>query len=168
MATYAQRIASRVNALAACLCASIPAEDAEKMCLCGVIPGAANIASYAGTAGDMAWVRLLNAYPSNQPGQLAQALGNCDSSRGMDVEIGILRCYDIPEDGEALSQEQVNEMSAIQLADLGYIWSAVSCCGSDPNDPDHWTSKDWLMANYVPLGPDGGLYGGQITLYMTL
>src|SRR6478735_7782123 len=96
----ADRINDRLEALTACLCAELTPDDAVEpfLCLCQRIPGVFPGESYAGEGEDMAWVRVGTAYPSQVLGQAAQIPGNCSTSIGWDVEIGVMRCFAVEED----------------------------------------------------------------------
>jgi hypothetical protein len=145
--------------LATCLCAQIITDGLPEPCFCGVMPGEAVAFDYAGSCADacgMAWVRLASAYPSTAIGIASGVPGNCSSTIGLDVELGIVRCIEVGSaDGAPPTPEQLNEAAILQQADLLAIWRAVACCRQ---------SKDWILGQYAPFGPEGGLVGGVMQL----
>jgi len=146
----------RMTDLAACLCAQIEADGGPEPCFCGVIPGDAVVGDYAGDCDEqcgMAWVRLIATYPATGVGQADESVGNCGSTLGFDLEIGILRCITIHDDGSPLTLEESSDATRLQTADMMTMWRAISCC-------DSFTSKDYVLGSYQPLGPLGGLVGG--------
>lgn len=154
----------RLTDLAACLCAQIQESGEPDVCFCGVIPGDAAVADHAGDCEvkcGMAWVRLSNSYPVTGVGIPDETAGNCGSSMGLEVEVGILRCLEIPADGSPPPPPAMSEAVRLQSADLMTIWRAVMCC-------EAINSKDVRIGEYRPMGPLGGLYGGAFTISTVL
>jgi hypothetical protein len=154
----------RLTDLAACLCAQIEADGGPPTCFCGVIPGDAAVGDYAGDCDEkcgMAWVRLIMAYPATGVGAPDETVGNCSASLGFDVEVGILRCIDVPEDGSAPPAEEQVATTQLQVADMMTMWRAINCCEALPN-------KDFILGAYQPMGPLGALVGGNFTLRTVL
>lgn len=150
----------RLTDLAACLCAQIETDGLPPTCFCGVIPGDAAVGDYAGDCDDkcgMAWVRLVTAYPATAVGTLDERVGNCGSSLGVDIEVGILRCLPVEEDGGPPPAETMVEVTGLQTADMLAMWRAINCCESLPN-------KEFILGGYQPMGPLGGLVGGNFSL----
>jgi len=153
-----------VSAVAACLCQQInDTVDLPGVCFCGIVPGDQPSAAYTGDCEDdtcgMAWVRLITMYPSRVVGQQDNTAGNCGSGLGIDLELGILRCFDIsdtvPDPAKLLATAQ------IQYADALVMQRAIYCCEAIPN-------KSTIVSAYSPLGPDGGLVGGTIVVSIGL
>jgi hypothetical protein len=158
------RIFGLLTDLAGCLCAQIndEANGLQGVCFCGVMPGEAVAMDYVDGCDDdtcgMAYVRLTTLYPSATIGQVDQRPGNCGLGLGIDIEVGILRCisgYDdsgtLPDEAEVLAKVQQ------QTADAFAMIRAINCCASLP-------SKEFIMGQYAPVGPMGGVVGGTITL----
>ena len=140
--------------LAGCLCAQIEADGSPQPCFCGVVPGEAAVAQYAGdcdTRDGMAWVRLTTGYPSVSVGQIDQRVGNCKSGTGFDVEVGILRAFPVEE--EAPTDAELLAAFDQQMKDMLTMRRAIECC-------DAISSKDFILGSYRPSGPLGGLVGG--------
>lgn len=151
-------VGDRLIALAACLCQQINEEpDLPGVCFCGIIPGEAAVGQYAGDCDDecgMAWVRLGSSYPSDRLGTINENPGNCTAGLGIDVEMGIMRCFPIPEDGSAPSPEELTEVSNLQIMDMMVMWKAAMCCADLPN-------KEFRLTGYTPIGPAGDMIGGS-------
>lgn len=149
--------------LAACLCAQVAVDNPEdpNFCFCGVIPGRAVLPDYIFGCDDggMGWVRLGTTYPSESPGQIDRSFGNCGTGLGFELEIGILRRAIIEE--EAPTMEESAGMVERQIADVQTLSKAISCCPS-------LGRKDYILGQYQPVGPDGGVVGGAFTIYVSL
>lgn len=155
-------VEDRLLALATCLCAEITDHPVTPdVCFCGVVPGEETAYDYTGdctNACGMAWVRLVTAYPSTVIGEASGQPGNCSHMLGMDVEVGILRCIEGPdEQGNPPSPDQMLAASMWQWEDMTTIRRAILCCQG---------SKDFLLGAYVPIGPQGNLVGGSWTVSM--
>jgi hypothetical protein len=148
--------------LATCLCAQILADGLPPVCTCGVMPGAAVALDYAGECNDvcgMAWVRLGASYPSVTIGQPSARPGNCGVSIGIDVEMGLIRCIDLGDGENPPDPAELTAAAVLQQADMMAMWRAVACCRQ---------AKDWVIGQYVPYGPEGGLVGGMLPLSILL
>ena len=146
--------------IATCLC-NVLVTQGRETCFCGVVPGEVVSQDFAGNcevACGMAWVRLGNAYPSTTPGQADQTVSNCSKPLGIDIEVGITRCIEVDEDGN--SPEELLEATDMQIQDMLAMREAILCC------PD-LSAKDYILGSYRPVGPEGGLYGGVWTVYIT-
>lgn len=155
-------IATVLTNLAACLCAQITEDESPETCFCGVVPGGAVIAEYAGDCDDtdgMAWVRLASTYPAESVGVAVQRVGNCSVGIGFDVEVGMLRRY--PLQAEALDESVLLELLDQQVKDMTTMRRAIQCCTALPN-------KDYILGSYTPAGPTGDLIGGIWALYVML
>jgi hypothetical protein len=76
---------------------------------------------------------------------------------GIMLEIGVMRCIRIEDNGLSLPAEEMLEATRLQTADMLAMMQAVRCCsGLDSNQ--------YVMGTYTPLGPDGGLVGGTWAL----
>lgn len=151
------RISAILEALAECLCRQIKDTDGPDVCFCGVIPGEAAVADYAGNcnmACGMAWVRLMSAYPADGVNIPNEKPGNCSSGLGLQIEMGMLRCIASGDSqGNPPSQAELLRASLQTSADALLMRKAVFCCDAVP-------TKDFILGNYTPTGPLGGLVGG--------
>jgi hypothetical protein len=144
--------------LATCLCAQILTDNLPPVCFCGVVPGQDVAMDYTGDCDDacgMAWVRLATAYPSVTVGQPSQIQNNCTAGIGLEIEMGIVRCLDVGEGGGPPEPEALTAAATLQVADIMAMWRAVACCRQ---------SKDFIIGQYVPSGPQGGVVGGTLPL----
>lgn len=157
------RIFTLVTDLAACLCAQINDEEngLAGVCFCGVVPGEAAPIDYASTCDDgvcgVAYVRMLSLYPSATVGMPNEQPGNCGVQTGVDIEVGIMRCFPMGEADELPTEADLMDATRLQIADAMALQRAVNCCPS-------LGSKDFILGPYVPAGPLGGVYGGTISL----
>lgn len=155
-----------LTTLAECVCAALADSEGGPTCFCGIVPGEAAVQDYVGddcgAACGMAWVRLTTAYPAVGVGQPIQRLGNCASSLGYEVEIGVMRCISAGDEaGNAPSPEELLAATKEQMSDMAAVVRAVSCC-------DGISGKDFILGTYTPLGPEGGVVGGVWTVQMIL
>ena len=150
-------VTSTLASLVECLCTQITDAGLPEPCFCGLVPGDAAVFDYAGDCDDkcgMAWVRLVTTYPSVTVGVADTTPGNCAAGLGFDVEIGIVRCLPVGDsEGEPPTPEQYLDAALTQYVEADIMRQAVLCCG--------FNSHDFIMGSYTPLGPDGGLVGGQ-------
>lgn len=151
-------IAAVLEDLSICLCAQIEADNLPPTCFCGVMPGSEVPLDYAGDcdhACGMAWVRMGASYPSVSIGAPAETPGNCSAGIGLEIEVGIIRCIDVGSGTTPPDREVLAAAAALQTADMMAIWRAVSCCQN---------SKDFMILQYQPYGPEGGMVGGVVAL----
>lgn len=154
-----EKITTLLTELSTCLCAQILTDGTPPVCFCGVMPGAVVSLDYAGECENecgMAWVRLLQSYPSATLGQPSATPGNCSAAIGVDVELAIVRCIEVGgPDGQPPEPAVLAAAAVLQQADMMSMWRAVACCRN---------SKDWVIGQYTPYGPEGGLVGGTLTI----
>ena len=144
--------------LATCLCAQILTDDLPQVCFCGVVPGEEVALDYVGDCADacgMAWVRLSTAYPSVSIGQPAGIPGNCTMGIGVEIEMGIVRCLDVGEGSTPPEPTSLTASAVLQVADMMAMWRALHCCQN---------AKDFIIGQYAPIGPEGGVVGGTLPL----
>lgn len=148
-------VGDALERLALCLCAQIVADGSPSTCFCGVMPGqgvAADLAS-CGDGDGIGFVRLASTYPAQTVGVADQTPGNCGVAIGLDIEVGIYRCFPFTGDGSFPDPETLLEVSRQQYLDMESMRRALICC-------DWLPAKDVLLGQYNPLGPDGDLIGG--------
>lgn len=152
-----------LNDLAACLCNEVEARGAGPLCFCGVVPGAEVVQEYVGDCGDaggMGWVRLSLSYPSITPGVVDQRPGNCGSGSGFDIEVGLVHEHSMYYEEEPITAAQAAAVVAQQMQDKDIVRSAIQCCSS-------LLTEDYILGSYTPVGPLGGLVGGQWVIYLS-
>lgn len=140
--------------LATCLCSQIITDGLPPLCTCSVMPGNEVALDYAGDCDDqcgMAWVRLSASYPSTMIGNPYLGAGNCAAGIGLEIELGVMRCFDLGENGEPPDPATLLESSQLQIKDMLAMWRAIACCRQ---------SRDFVIGTYIPYGPEGGLVGG--------
>lgn len=151
--------------IATCLCAQIIEDGSPEPCFCGIVPGAAAVADFAESCTDgrcgMAYVRLTSTYPATQVGINDLEPGNCNKSTGFDLEIGIMRCFELEPDGGPLSPEDLMVATEQQIKDAETMRRAIDCC-------DAVGSRDYILGLYTPFGPDGAILGGSWVLNLVI
>jgi hypothetical protein len=151
--------------LAGCLCEQIREDGLQEPCFCGVMPGERVAFDYVGNCEDqdgMAWTRLITAYPAAGVGRVNQTVNNCNSTLGIEVEIGLLRSAPTMEaEGEPPSEGSQLETTALQIADMLAMARAVQCCFGNKD-------YDYILSQYRPFGPMGFAVGGTYSLMVAL
>jgi len=125
-------------------------------CFCGLMPG--NDPSWDYEDG-MAWVRLVNAYPSTTfPTIDTTPRGSCAAEIAATIEVAVLQCAPtLSVTGVLPSEFDMFEPTRLQLATMKAMKDAIMCCGFD----------NIVLGQYQPLGPQGGLVGGFWTVDVT-
>jgi hypothetical protein len=145
------------EALAACLCEALA--DGPELCFCGILPGAAipiDVGFGTGACGGMAYVRVAAIYPSAQVGVANLEPANCDWGTGFDLEMGVYRPFPINADGSSPDPDVQLEMTRWQMWDAQQMRKALCC---------DWLPKmDYVVGQYAPAGPAGGVLGGIIPI----
>jgi hypothetical protein len=154
--------------LAACLCVTLEDWGLPPTCFCGVLPGQSVALDYFGGCEDdscgngMAWVRLAALYPAMVVGVPNQTPGNCDTTLGIDFEIGVVRCISAGlDDGEPVPVEELAASTYLQTQDALAMRAAMACCSP-------LTSKDYVLGAYTPYGPEGLVVGGTWTAVVVI
>lgn len=96
-----------------------------------------------------AWVRVMQASTSYNEESFEN--GECGAVMRLSLEVGVLRCLDIPEGGEAPTATDVLAASLQSMSDMRAIYCAAMNC-------EVWDSID--SGTWTPSGPLGGQYGG--------
>lgn len=150
----ADRVFEAMSSLAACLCVEV----GSQLCFCGVLPGAAVANDYITCDKEcgMAYVQLGAATPASGVAVADLNPGNCSSGIGLEIEMGIFRCYPtMDEDGNPPTMDEAEDATRIQIADMMAMRRAVHCCNEN---------KDFIMGIYTPIGPEGNSVGGVWSL----
>jgi hypothetical protein len=154
IATQADPVTAILAELAGCLCNQITTDGADPVCFCGVVAGDSVAVDYTTECDDacgMAWVRLVTAVPANGFGIQNTNAGNCGSALGIDIEMGMARCFPVPDGGEPPEVSAHLAVTAQVNADMMVMRRAIACCPG---------SRDWVIDGYTPFGPQGGAVGG--------
>lgn len=130
----------------------------------GVLPGQAVVLDYVGPGQScaMAWVRLVNAFPSTTMPEPDASLTSCKAPFAYTLEIATMRCA--PQIKEVRGKvilptlEEQFEATRLQMADMRVMRRAVRCCLG---------STDYVLSNYTPLSDEGGVVGGGFTLVVS-
>lgn len=154
-------IMERMTELAACLCAQIVVDESPEPCWCGIMPGQDALLEMLGDdcEGGVAWVRLASVYPSEIIGQQSTRTGNCGMGTGFDLEVGIARLVTVNE--EAPTPAEALAATEQQVKDMETMRRAIGCCPALPK-------PDYILGNYTPTGPLGGVVGGTWTVFVGL
>lgn len=144
-------------ALAECLCQQLTEFGAGPVCWCGVYPGAQISWEGCSDCGvdrcGMGWVRLVQAFPY-EVFPTPTVDGRCQMPLAFAVEVGALRCFPQPTDGEPPDPAMTTEAAVMQMYDARAMYNAIKCCS---------TSVSMAVQGYVPVGPAGGCVGGYWT-----
>lgn len=158
--TGADRISAAVVATLGCIAESLPT-----LCSYGWTIGEAYVPFDPDDEDDscdeeevycsQAWIRITGITPLSAESWT----GDCAVEMSVGLEVGVLRCVDVPEDGEAPKATDVM-VAAMQAVD---DMNAVHCAVMDCEVWDSMTSGSW-----TPMGPLGGQHGGMWTFTATL
>lgn len=147
--------------LTTCLCSSVEDAGLPSMCFCGLVPGESVAWDYISESGEgMAWVRVMNIYPSAAfPAADTTLRSSCASPLAAQVEMGILRCAPMPDDdGTPPSMAAQWEATRLQMADMRAMYSAIRCC--------YDRQEHMVLGQYNPLGPQGGVFGATWQVWL--
>lgn len=158
------RIIELLEDLTACLCSELIVGDAAEFagCFCIPLPGQFPGQAYLGKGADIAWVRLVSTFPSNTPGQQLNAPASQVFGTSYLVEMGVMRCWKINTNNTP-TPAQLQSAWRQQMRDLGSMQRALACCTGKS-----WNANQYVVGNYVPMGPDGDVYGGVQSVALQL
>lgn len=98
------------------------------------------------------WTRVMGAQPKDEGAGGWD--GNCALVMTLDIEVGVLRCVEVPDGGEAPTATEVMTAGLQAMADMkAILCAALGCDTWDDVEPGTWR----------PIGPLGGQYGGVWT-----
>lgn len=100
-----------------------------------------------GVACSQVWVRVMNMTPLS----VNTFGGDCAVEWRIGLEVGVLRCFGIEEDGEAPDASDVLVAATGAMEDMGAIMEAAL-------DTEIWDKVE--LGEWGPVGPLGGQYGG--------
>ena len=98
---------------------------------------------------NQAWVRVMSVQPTQTPQSFEY--GECGATLRLSLEVGVLRCIEVPEGGEAPTASDVMVAAMQSMADMRAIYCAAMSC-------EVWEGID--SGTWTPSGPLGGQYGG--------
>lgn len=99
------------------------------------------------------WVRVMSVSPT--PGAIdGWDRTECGSLMQLDLEVGWLRCVDIPDGGEAPTSTNVTTGALQSMSDMIAVQCAALSC-------EVWDSIN--VGTWTPIGPLGDQYGGVWT-----
>lgn len=107
---------------------------------------------------DQMWVRVDGASYGNATEAWG---GDCGGELTLSLEVGILRCIEIPEGGEAPTASDVLTTALQGMDDMSTIH-----CAAMSDDEDLWDSIESVQ--WTPSGPLGGQAGGIWMFTVTL
>lgn len=103
------------------------------------------------------WVRVVDVQPTAVPDSFEA--GGCYASLRLNLEVGVIRCLEIPEGGEAPTASDVLVAAMQAMTDMNTIFcAAMNCEVWDEINAGQWS----------PLGPLGGQNGGTWTFSVIL
>ena len=96
------------------------------------------------------WVRVMSVNPVSTPSWE----GDCATVMRLELEVGVLRCIEIAEDGEAPTASEVLVAATQAMSDMNAIYCAAMGC-------EVWNAI--TVGSWAPEGPMGGQHGGTWT-----
>lgn len=133
----------------------------EDICIITPMPGSEVAFDYS--CGGMAWVQLVNAFPSNNfPAPFDPSLGpNIGVSIVFQMQVGMLRGIPgIDENGSLPDAEDFLLATEYQMAEMSAMHRAIACCLAKTEWPAG-RELVYAITDYIPTGPDGGVVGGS-------
>lgn len=129
------------------------------VCFCGVVGGAATESMIGPRGEGMAWVRVVNVYPSTTFPAITQAVNqSCSAPLVAEVEVGITTCAPQPRTSASnVSAEDWLNAVRKQMAGMAALRRAIECC---------LPQEDKVLGQWNPLGPAGGEIGGTWRVYI--
>lgn len=111
----------------------------------------------AGVPCSQLWVRIAGVTPA--PGATDGWDGQCGLQKQVSLEVGVIRCFAVPEDGEAVTATEILQSAMVSVDDM----TAIECAAMNCEVWDRITLGEW-----TPLGPSGGQYGGVWSFTATI
>jgi hypothetical protein len=148
-----------LDALATCLCQEVIRAGIPSLCFCGVVAGQVAFDVTDDDRG-MAWVRVVQAYPSTSFPQPAIGVRSCLAPLVAELEIGLVHCFPASKDPETVPTEQDQwDAAMLQQADMMVLYRAIQCC--------YGKFDEYAVGIYQPIGPDGGWVGGTWQVWIS-
>lgn len=125
--------------------------------LCGTCPTTILAGAQPMALGnDLAWVRLVNSFPSRRFPAQDVDYTDCGSPLAYVVELGIIHCLPVQQRAPIPTPEQATAMAKRLSGDMMTLRKVATCCLGDG-----W---EVLLNNWTPLGPQGAIVGGTWTI----
>lgn len=124
-----------------------------------VLAGAAVSLDYIeGPTSGFSFARLGSGFQTNQfPFPQQTYVPGAGLQIARQFELGIARGITLPEDGSPMTRDEWFEVSRLAMADMNAIAATIcSYFGS--------RAIPFVVSNWIPLGPDGGVVGGSWTV----
>ena len=148
------RIMPGLMALHECLCAELERSGLAAECDCVLLHGSSDAVAPPVVGRGYAWVGIQSIFPSKSFPGPDSSLSNCPAPLAALVTVGILRCFQVRATGETPT-EMLTYMDK-QMADMAAMRRAIVCCNEQMGD--------MVLGMYTPMGPSGGVYGGNWSL----
>lgn len=103
------------------------------------------------------WVRVVSVNAVDEPVEFNGRYG--PGSMALDIEVGVLRCFDVPEGGEAPTATDVLAGAVQAMEDMNSVYCAAMNC-------EVWEAIE--SGQWIPSGPTGGQYGGTWSFSVTV
>jgi hypothetical protein len=149
--------------LAYCLCQEYTTAG-EGLCFCGIEPATGvpiDVGDCGGGSCAAASVRLARVFPSTAF-PVAETNATCATLLAAEVFVTVYRCVPAGhDDGSNPTDDEYAHWALQQFADMAAMRRAIACCFRG-NHQD----VDYVLGEYTPLNPLGGIGGGQWRLLM--
>lgn len=109
---------------------------------------------------EQAWVRVMSANTKDDPNSQGWQDGGCAVVMVLELEVGVLRCIELKDKGEAPTVTEVLGAAMQSMEDMLAIHKAAMDCNA-ADGQDLWLSIE--DGQWQPSGPLGGQYGGTWT-----
>lgn len=143
-----------LSRLRTCLGGAITEAGLPPVCTLTVMPGQGVAHDFINSCNDgkdgLAWVQLTTEYASSNVVQPTRGITKCGEDYAIGVNVGIIRSFPIPEEGEPPDAIMFEAMALQQLREMEVIRYALVCC----------YPEDVMLGSYTPIGPQGGAFGG--------
>lgn len=145
-----------------CLCQGLAAAGGPGLCYCGLMVGDIMplqlVQCGPGGCGGVAWVRPSQIFPSlilpePEPGE------SCLAPLAVEVEIGVARCYPMPDPRKMIDPQAMFEASRLYMSDMRAMRKAIRCCLDDNS-----FQGSYSMGTWAPIEASGGISGGTWTV----
>jgi hypothetical protein len=155
------RLAKILGDLTDCLCGLLATKGGGKTCWCGYLPGNDIAWDGCGECDEggcgLGFITVNSVFPSSTLPNPDFGM-TCNAPLAATLTVGALRCIPIAE------QEMPDELDVIEaglaiVADMAAIHEAIACCMG---------ANEYVIGQYVSLGPEGGCAGGQWTVTVAL
>lgn len=125
-----------------------------------IVPGAEVV--HDKVCPSMVYVRLINSGPYLQFPQTTTVKRKCGHPVATSMAVGVIRCQTgLGNKGRPLqpTTDELTEDARVMFCDQAVMWKALMCC----LDPD--ALGNFMLGVYAPIGPMGGVFGGEWGFY---